>query len=84
MAHARGAILYVVSGYTSQVAHYAPRQMKRLLTGSGTAAKEQVQRAVQSELGLAAILEPNDVADAVAIALCHYHSVRLPLACLDQ
>ncbi|MFN9200549.1 MAG: crossover junction endodeoxyribonuclease RuvC [Planctomycetaceae bacterium] len=84
MAHARGVILYVVARYTSQVVHYAPRQMKRLLTGSGNAAKEQVQRAVQSELGLPAILEPNDVADAVAIALCHYHSVRLPMACLDQ
>jgi len=83
MAHARGVILYVVARYTSQVVHYAPRQMKRLLTGSGKAAKEQVQRAVQSELGLAAVLEPNDVADAVAIALCHYHTVRTPLARLE-
>ena len=83
MAHARGVILYVASRHLSEVVHYAPRQMKRLLTGSGNAAKDQVQRAVQSELGLPAVLEPNDVADAVAIALCHYYTVRLPLAVLD-
>jgi crossover junction endodeoxyribonuclease RuvC len=83
MAHARGVILYVASRHISRVVHYAPRQMKRMLTGSGNAAKDQVQRAVQSELGLAAVLEPNDVADAVAIALCHYHTARSPLALLD-
>lgn len=78
MAHARGVILFVASRHATEVVHYAPRQMKRLLTGSGNAGKEQVQRAVQSELKLPAVLEPNDVSDAVAIALCHYHSVRLP------
>lgn len=83
MAHARGVILYVASRHASEVVHYAPRQMKRLLTGSGNAGKEQVQRAVQSELKLPSVLEPNDVSDAVAIALCHYHSVRLPANLLN-
>lgn len=78
MAHARGVILYVAAAHGATVVSYAPRQVKRLLTGSGKADKAQMQRAVQSELGLAKILEPNDVADATAIALCHFHSARLP------
>lgn len=77
MAHARGAILYACAAANAVVVHYSPRQVKRLLTGAGTASKEQVQRAVQQELGLDQPLEPNDVADACAIALCHYHSARV-------
>lgn len=78
MAHARGVILFIAARNLCPVIGYAPRQVKRLLTGSGKADKRQIQLAVQSELRLAQILEPNDVADAAAIALCHYHSARLP------
>ena len=74
MAHARGAILYAAAERNVRVVHYTARQIKRLLTGSGKAGKEQVQRAIQNELHLQAVLEPNDVADAAAVALCHYYS----------
>jgi crossover junction endodeoxyribonuclease RuvC len=77
MAHARGALLYAAADFGISVVHYSPKQVKRLLTGSGAADKAQVQQAVQRELGLAKILEPNDVADATAIALCHYYSSRV-------
>jgi crossover junction endodeoxyribonuclease RuvC len=76
MAHARGAILFAAAQSGVPVVHYAPRQIKRLLTGSGKASKEQIQHAVKNELGLPDILKPNDVADAFAVALCHYHSSR--------
>lgn len=76
MAHARGAILYAASDAKLPVVDYAPREIKRLLTGSGKASKEQVQHAIRNELGLPNILEPNDVADAFAVALCHYHCSR--------
>lgn len=76
MAHARGVILLTAAERKLPVVHYTPTQVKRLLTGSGHAGKEQIQRAIQQELGLKRLLEPNDVADAAAIALCHYHSVR--------
>ena len=46
---------------------------------SGKAPKDQVQRAVQNELKLDRVLEPNDVADACAVALCHYYSARVAL-----
>ncbi len=77
MAHARGALLYAAADLNLAVVHYAPTQIKRLLTGSGHATKEQIQRAVQHELNLEQILEPNDVADACAAALCHYHCSKL-------
>lgn len=78
MAHARGAILFAAAERRIPVVHYTPTQIKRLLTGSGRASKEQMQLAVQRELNLASVLEPNDVADACAVALCHYYSALLP------
>lgn len=71
MAHARGTILFAAAEHGMPVVHYTPRQIKKLLTGSGAANKEQVQQAVTRELALSAVPEPNDVADACAIALCH-------------
>jgi len=76
MAHARGCILFAAATAGISVVDYAPREIKRLLTGSGKASKEQVQFAIQTELGLDRILEPNDVADAFAVALCHYYCSR--------
>lgn len=76
MAHVRGAILAVVAEREIPIVHFTPRQIKRLLTGSGKASKEQVQRAIQREFGLDRLLEPNDVADASAVALCLYYSAR--------
>lgn len=75
MAHARGAILFAAAEAKLPIMHYSPRQIKKLLTGAGTASKEQVQRAVQRELRLEKLLEPNDVADATGVALCHYYSL---------
>lgn len=76
MAHARGAILLTAVAAGLTVVHYTPAQIKRLLTGSGRASKEQIQRAIATELKLKEILSPNDVADATAVALCLYHGVR--------
>lgn len=77
MAHARGAILFAAHDAGIPVVHYTPTQIKRLITGSGRASKDQIQHAIKTELGLKSILEPNDVADAFAAALCHYHSIRV-------
>ena len=79
MAHARGVILLSASEKGLPVWHYSATQIKRLLTGSGKASKEQMQRAIQNELGLSELLEPNDVADAFAVALCHYYTSKSQL-----
>jgi crossover junction endodeoxyribonuclease RuvC len=76
MAHARGALMFVAADLGIPIVHYTPTQVKRLLTGSGHASKEQIQHSIRNELKLDKVLEPNDVADAFAVALCHYHSCR--------
>ena len=73
MGHARGVICLAAAQAGLPVISYSPTQVKKLLTGSGRAAKEQMQRAVQRELRLDVVPDPPDVADALAIALCHYH-----------
>ena len=55
---------------------YAATRVKKTLTGSGKADKEQMQHAIRIELGLDQIPEPHDVADACAVALCHYQIAR--------
>ena len=76
LAHVRGAILLIAAEHRLPVLQLAPTEVKRLLTGSGRATKEQVQDAIRAELRLPSVLEPNDVADASAVALCALHRVR--------
>ncbi len=73
MGHARGVICLAAAEAEIPVKHYSATQIKRILTGSGRAPKSQVQRAIQRELALAAVPDPPDVADALAVALCHYY-----------
>jgi crossover junction endodeoxyribonuclease RuvC len=73
MGHARGVICLAAQQAGIEVVHYSSTQVKRILTGSGRAPKAQVQRAIQQELRLDRCPEPHDVADALAIALCHYY-----------
>jgi crossover junction endodeoxyribonuclease RuvC len=70
MGHARGVILAAAARRGLQVVSIAATHVKKMLTGSGHAAKHQVQFAVAATLGLRQIPEPPDVADAIAIALC--------------
>lgn len=71
MAHARGVILLCAQQRGLPVRDWPSTEVKKALTGYGHASKEQVQRAVQSQCGLHEIPSPPDVADAIAIALCH-------------
>lgn len=75
MAHARGAIFLACGKNKIPVISYNATQIKKTVTGSGRADKEQIQRATQRELGLPTLPEPHDVADALAAALCHYHAL---------
>lgn len=71
MGHARGVILLCAQQRGLPVQDWPSTEVKKALTGYGHASKEQVQRAVQSQCGLDEIPSPPDVADAIAIALCH-------------
>ncbi len=76
MAHARGVIVLAAAQRGLPVFGYAASRIKKTLTGSGKAPKEQMQHAIKTELGLDRLPEPHDVADACAVALCHYQIDR--------
>lgn len=78
MGHARGVICLAAAQAGIPVINYAATQVKKILTGSGRASKAQVQRAIQLELGLDAPPDPPDVADALAIAVCHHYLKNVP------
>jgi crossover junction endodeoxyribonuclease RuvC len=73
MGHARGVICLAAAQAGIQVVHYSATRIKKTLTGNGRAPKTQMQQAIQRELRLTATPEPPDVADALAVALCHYY-----------
>ena len=77
VGQASGVVLAesVAAGCT--VVEYTPTQVKASVTGSGAADKQQVQRMVQSLLGLAAAPKPADAADALALAICHLAAAPL-------
>lgn len=81
MGHARGVVCLAAAQAEVPVSHYAATQVKKILTGSGRAPKDQMQLAVQRELQLSSVPEPHDVADALALALCHsYLALRDPVS----
>jgi crossover junction endodeoxyribonuclease RuvC len=73
MGHARGVICLAAAKAGIDVTNYSATQIKKVLTGNGRAPKSQMQAAVGRELRLTTLPEPADVADALAIALCHYY-----------
>jgi len=76
MGHARGVICLAAALENVRVQHYAATQIKLTLTGNGHAPKSQMQQAICREFGLLKPPEPADVADALAVALCHCHFAK--------
>src|SRR6185295_2708702 len=69
LAEVRGVVLLAAAQHGVEVHSYAPRLIKASVAGYGNADKRQLQRMVQSVLGLAEVPEPVDAADALAVAL---------------
>ncbi len=76
MGHARGVILQKCAETDMEVRSFSATRIKKSITGNGRASKEQVQRTIQSILFLPEVPQPNDVADAIAIALCCSNSLN--------
>jgi crossover junction endodeoxyribonuclease RuvC len=76
MGHARGVIFLKAAEAGVSIFPYASTRIKKSLTGNGRASKAQVQRMIRSTFRLPEIPEPPDVADALAIALCHCRSLE--------
>ena len=76
VGQARGVILLAAVHNSVPVFEYTPLQVKQALTGYGRASKGQIQQMMKSILGLSSVPKPDDVADALAIAVCHGNSMR--------
>lgn len=76
VGQARGVVLLAVAQAAVPIYHYKPSEVKQAVAGYGAATKPQMQEMVRLLLGLDAVLTPDDVADAVAIAICHAHGAQ--------
>jgi len=56
---------------------YTPAQIKQRVTDYGASTKEQIQEMVRLQLGLCQVPQPNDAADALAVAICHQRETHL-------
>jgi crossover junction endodeoxyribonuclease RuvC len=63
---------------------YTPAQVKQRVANYGASSKEQVQEMVRLQLGLAEVPQPNDAADALAVAICHVQEMHLNRLLTEQ
>jgi crossover junction endodeoxyribonuclease RuvC len=77
VGQARGIALLAAAEAGLSVYEYTPLQVKQAVVGYGRATKDQVQQMVRMLLGLDVVPQPDDAADAIAVAICHLHSSHL-------
>ncbi|MEK7507431.1 MAG: crossover junction endodeoxyribonuclease RuvC [Patescibacteria group bacterium] len=70
VSEVRGVLLLAAARHGLAVAEFTPLQVKQAVSGYGRAEKEQVQKMVKLILALERVPEPNDTADALALAIC--------------
>lgn len=86
VAQARGVLLLAAHQKGVAIYSYTPLQVKSAVVGYGKAEKTQVMEMTRRLLNLRAVPQPDDAADALAIAICHGHNggSRLPTAALEE
>ena len=75
LGHARGVAMLAAVETGCPVVEYTPAEIKRAVVGYGRADKNQVQQMIKLLLGLKQAPSPHDAADALAVAICHLHSL---------
>ena len=78
LSQVRGVALLAAAKAGLEIFEYAPRRIKQSVCGNGGATKQQVQKMVQSLLGLDKLPTPVDASDALATAICHLQSLNSP------
>jgi len=73
MGQARGVSILAPVLKNLEVSEYSPREVKMAVVGNGGASKNQVQFMVKNILKLKDDIHPADAADALAVAICHFH-----------
>lgn len=71
VAQAAGIVMAEAVAAGCEVVEYSPNEVKLAVAGAGGADKDQMERMVQTLLGIAQPIRPVDAADAIALALCH-------------
>ena len=72
----RGAALIAVAAYELEMGEYSPSEIKQAVVGYGNADKRQIQEMVGMLLGMEEVPQPDDAADALAVAICHLNTTR--------
>lgn len=78
-AQARGVAILAGAKSGINVYEYTPLQVKMAVTGHGRAEKKQVDYMVKLLLGIKESIKPDDITDAMAVAICHAHTGNNPL-----
>lgn len=74
VGHARGVAVVAAANMNIPIYEYTPLQVKQAIAGYGRAEKKQMQQMVKVLLNLKEVPKPDDVADALAVAICHGNS----------
>jgi len=82
VGEASGVFMLAAAQRGLPISEYTPMQVKQAVVGYGAAEKRQVQEMVKMLLKLSVVPKPDDVADALAVAICHAHSI-VPNALLN-
>ena len=77
LGQVRGVALLAAERAALEIGEYSPRLVKQTVAGYGNAEKQQVQQMVRVLLSLTAVPEPHDAADALAVAICHFHHANM-------
>ncbi len=77
VGQARGVALLALAQAGVSIGEYTPNEVKLAVAGYGGAGKPQIQQMVRAILNLREIPRPDDAADALAVAICHAHSMKL-------
>ncbi len=77
IGRAEAVALLAAAGKGIPTYEYTPTQIKQRVANYGASSKEQVQEMVKLQLGLAEVPQPNDAADALAVAICHLRETHL-------
>ncbi len=77
VGQARGVALLALAEAGVSVGEYTPRDVKLAVAGYGGADKPQMQQMVRAILNLSEVPKPDDAADALAVAICHLHSMKM-------
>ena len=80
VSHGRGVILLAICKAHTPLFEYTPNQVKQAVVGYGSADKHQVMEMTRRILHMEKVAQPDDAADAIAIALCHARSSTSLLA----